>query len=228
MDFESKVAIVLGTSSGLGFSSAVSLLEKGYLVFGGSRSESTIVNDNFFEFEVDLTIENQIKNFIIEVKAETEVVDIVVNAVGMCEMNSAGDTSARDLRMHYETNVIGHFNFMKYFEPLIIAGDTHIINIFSISAKRYFPNTIAYSAAEFAKKAMLGVLEKEWKKYEVRFTNMYIGAVDTPLWDDYPEVERSAMLDISDYSYMFNMVVDAPDSIQFPELTFLHRDGFLD
>ena len=225
---ESKVAIVLGTSSGLGMSSAVSLLEKGYLVFGGSRSESTIVHDNFIEIEIDLTQESQIKNFIAEVKQETEVVDLVVNAAGMCEMSSAKDTGSIDLRMHLETNVIGQFNFLKSFEPLILSGETHIINIFSISAKNFFPNTAAYTTAEFAKKGMLGVMAKEWKRYDIRFTNMFIGAVNTPLWEDYPEVDTNSMLDINDYSYMFNCVVDAPVNLQFPDLTFLHRDGFVD
>lgn len=223
-----KVAIVLGTSSGLGLSSAISLLEKGYMVFGGSRSESSIVHDQFIDIEVDLTQEPQIKNFIEEVKAETEVVDLVVNAAGMCEMSSFKDTSSLDMRMHLETNVIGQYNFFKYFEPLILTGETHIINLFSISAKNYFPNTTAYTSSEFAKKGLMGVLTKEWKRYDIRFSNFYIGAVNTPLWDDYPGIDTTQMLDISDYRYMFNTVVEAPSSIQFPDITFLHRDGFLD
>jgi NAD(P)-dependent dehydrogenase (short-subunit alcohol dehydrogenase family) len=223
-----KVAIVLGTSSGLGLASASSLLERGFLVFGGSRSESPISHDSFVDLELDITQENQIKNFINEVKAETEVVDVLVNAAGMCELNAASETSSLDFRMHLETNVIGYFNFLKKFEPLILSEETHIINLFSISAKNYFPNTIAYSASEFSKKGMLGVLEKEWMKYQVRFSNMFIGAVDTPLWEDFPEIETDKMLSIEDYTYIFSTIVDSPNSIKFPEVTFLHRDGFLD
>lgn len=225
---QSKVAIVLGTSSGLGLSSAVSLLEKGYLVFGGSRRESTIVHDNFVDIELDLTQEEQIKQFISEVQSETEVVDLIVNAAGICEMASVSDTTALDLRMHLETNVVGIYSFFRCFEPLILMGETHIINLFSISTKNYFPNTVAYTAAEFSKQGMLGVLEKEWKRYDIRFTHFFIGAVNTPLWEGYPEIDTSSMLEVSDYSYMFNIVIDAPSSIQFPNLTFLHRDGFID
>lgn len=225
---DTKVAIVLGTSSGLGLSCAVSLLERGYLVFGGSRSESTIVHDNFVDIEVDITQESQIKNFIAEINSETEVVDLVVNAAGMCEMSSFKETSSLDMRAHLETNVIGYYNFLKYFEPLILAGETQIINLFSISAKNYFPNTMAYTASEFAKKGMLGVLQKEWKRFDVRFTNMYIGAVNTPLWDDYSEIDTSQMLSTAEFNYMFNTVIDAPSNLQFHDLTFLHRDGFID
>ena len=118
--------------------------------------------------------------------------------------------------------------FLKKFEPLILSGETHIFNIHSISAKTFFPNTIAYSAGEYAKKAMLGVLEKEWKKYDIRFSHFYVGAIDTPLWESYSESEKEKMLSTADFIYMFNSVLDAPKSIQFPELTFLHRDGYID
>jgi NADP-dependent 3-hydroxy acid dehydrogenase YdfG len=225
---ENKVAIVLGTSSGLGLAIASSLLERGFLVFGGARSESPIDHENFIDIEIDLTQENQIKSFISEVKNESEVVDVLVNAAGICEMNSLSDSSVLELRMHIETNVIGYFNFLKSFESLILSEETHIINLFSISAKNYYPNTSAYTASEFAKKGMMGVIEKEWKKYLIRISNFYIGAVNTPLWDDYPEVETDKMLSTEEFMYVFNSVLMAPDSIQFPELTFLHREGFVD
>ena len=124
-----KVAIVLGTSSGLGLECASSLLERGFLVFGGSRSESIIDHENFVDFELDITQENQIKNFISEVKLETEVIDVFVNAVGFCDMGAFSDTSSLDMRMHLETNVIGHFNLYKYLEPFILSEETHFINL---------------------------------------------------------------------------------------------------
>lgn len=223
-----KVAIVLGTSSGLGLAIASSLLERGFVVFGGSRNESPIEHENFIDLELDITQESLIKNFITEVSSESEVVDLLVNASGICEMNSFADTSILEMRMHIETNVLGYFSFLKHFEDLIISEETHIINLFSISAKNTFPNTTAYSASEFARKGFLGVLEKEWKKYLIRITNFYVGAVDTPLWDDYPDVETDKMLTTEDFIYMFDCIVDAPESIQFPDVTFLHRDGFID
>ncbi len=223
-----KVAIVLGTSSGLGLECARSLLGRGFLVYGGSRNESPLDHDKFIDIELDITQENQIKSFINEVQAESEVVDVLVNAAGICEMGPFSESSALDMRMHLETNVIGYFNFLRYFENLIVAEETQIINLLSVSARSYFSNTVSYTASEFAKKGMLGVIEKEWRKYQVRFANFYIGAVDTPLWEDYPEVDTEKMLSLNDFSYVFNMILGAPSTIQFPELVFLHRDGFVD
>jgi 3-oxoacyl-[acyl-carrier protein] reductase len=223
-----KVAIVLGTSSGIGQAIAWSLLGRGFLVFGGSRRESSINHERFIDIEIDLTQVSQVQSFIREVSGDTEVVDLLVNAAGMCEMNSVEDTTALEMRSHFETNVMGQFNFLKEFERLIIHEETHIINLFSISAKSIFPNTLSYTTSEFAKNSMLKVFEKEWKKYEIRFSNFYIGAVNTPLWQEYPELEVDKMLSIPDFIYMFEALLNAPAHIQFPDITFLHKDGFLD
>ena len=75
---------------------------------------------------------------------------------------------------------------------------------------------------------MIKTLEKEWKKYQVRFSNLFIGAVDTPLWEDYPDIDTTNMLTTDDFKYVFDTLIDAPSHIQFPEMTFLHRDGFID
>lgn len=223
-----KVAIVLGTSSGIGKAVAASLLSKDYIVYGGSRSESSIDHDNFIDIELDITQKDHIENFINEVKSETEVVDLLVNGVGLCEMSSFEESTDLDLRMHLETNVIGYFNFLKRFEPLILAEETHIINLFSLSAKAYYQNTVSYASSEHAKKAMLKVLEKEWQKYDIRFSNFFIGAVDTPVWESASLDEKQKMLSLSDFLYMFQCVLNAPATIKFPELTFLHRDSLID
>lgn len=223
-----KVAIVLGTSSGIGQAIAWSLLGRGFLVFGGSRRESSIDHERFIDIEIDLTQVAQIQSFIREVSGDTEVVDLLVNAAGMCEMNSVEDTTMLEMRSHFETNVMGQFNFLKEFERLIIHEETHIINLFSISAKSIFPNTLSYTTSEFAKNSMIKVFEKEWKKYEIRFSNFYIGAVNTPLWQDYPELEVDKMLSTQDFIYMFEAILSAPAHIQFPDITLLHKDGFLE
>jgi hypothetical protein len=36
------------------------------------------------------------------------------------------------------------------------------------------------------------------------------------------------MLSPSDFMNVFSFVVEAPPTLQFPELTFLHKDGFIE
>jgi NADP-dependent 3-hydroxy acid dehydrogenase YdfG len=223
-----KVAVITGTSSGLGMAMATTCLERGFLVFGGSRTESPIVHENFIDLELDIRSEKSVINFFSEIAKETEVVDILINNAGICGMDSFSELDSEDFIDHFQTNILGSYNVYKHFEPFIISEETSIFNIQSVSAKFSYPNTASYTMSEFGKKGLVNVILKEWSKYKLRHANFYVGAVNTPLWADYHEIDREKMLSTKDFIYVFESVLDAPEHIQFPEITFLHKDGFLE
>ena len=225
---ENKVAVITGTSSGLGLAMATSLLERGFLVFGGSRTESSIDHENYIDVELDVRDEKSVKDFYRVIADETEVVDLLINNAGICEMNSFKETTSTEFLDHIETNLIGSFYLYKYFEPFIISEETSIFNIQSISAKHTYPNTSSYTAGEFGKRGLIESILKEWSRYKIRRANFYVGAIQTPLWDKYDDLEVDKMLTTEDFIYMFDCILDSPSHIQFPEITFIHRDGFID
>ena len=194
---EPKVAIVTGSSSGLGEAITRSLLNQDYLVFGGSRSESAIIHNNFIDLELDVRSESSVKSFYSEVLKETEVVDLFVNNAGICEMSSLGETASKEFANHFATNVLGSFHMLKALEPFLIEDETLIINILSTASLEAYPGTSSYTANESAKKALAEVVEKEWSKYHLRFTNLILGAVNTPIWNDYEDIDVDQMLSIS-------------------------------
>lgn len=223
-----KVAVITGTSSGLGLEMARSLLERDFLVFGGSRSETPIDHDNFIDLSLDIRKENSVIEFYREIAKETEVIDVLINNAGICEMGPFAEAETEDFVNHFSTNTLGTFYLLKYFEPFILSEESQVINIQSISAKYTYPNTASYTMSEQGKRGLLNVIEKEFKKYKVRFQNLFIGAVNTELWADYEEVDVENMLSTQDFLYVFDSIIDAPSNIQFPDLTFLHKDGYLD
>lgn len=223
-----KVAVITGTSSGIGLEMTRSLLERGFLVFGGSRSETPIDHENFIDLELDIRKETSVINFYKEIAKETEVIDLLINNAGICEMGSFAETQTEEFVNHFSTNTLGTFYLLKYFEPFILAEESQVINIQSVSAKYTYLNTASYTMSEQGKRGLLNVIEKEFKKYKVRFQNMYVGAINTELWADYEEVEADKMLSVEDFIYVFDSIIEAPSTLQFPDLTFLHKDGFLD
>jgi short-subunit dehydrogenase len=114
-------------------------------------------------------------------------------------------------------------------ESLLVKGETHIISILGTSAHSGYPNVAAYNASKFGQLGLIESLKKEWKDYKLRFTNLFPGAIDTPLWDKMgTKFSREKMLKSQDFMTVFNFVVHAPPTIQFPEITFLHKEGFLE
>jgi NAD(P)-dependent dehydrogenase (short-subunit alcohol dehydrogenase family) len=224
-----KCAIVTGSSSGLGLEITKSLLASGYTVFGGSRSGTEIEADNFFDVELDIADEESVEEFFETVREYKDKIHLVVNNAGICEMTSLSDTTAESFQEHLATNTLGPFLLFQGLESFIIPGETHIISILSTAAHYGYPNVSAYNASKFGQLGLISSLKKEWKDYKVKFTNLFPGAIDTALWDKMgTKFSREKMLNVHEFMSVFNFVVHAPANIQFPELTFLHREGYLE
>jgi NAD(P)-dependent dehydrogenase (short-subunit alcohol dehydrogenase family) len=224
-----KCAIVTGSSSGLGLEICKSLLLAGYTVFGGSRSGTDLDHDLFYDVELDITSEESVIEFYETVKEFSREIHLVVSNAGICEMTPVGETSTDAFELHFATNTMGPFLLFKHLEPFLIAQETHIISILSTAAHFGYPNVGAYNASKFGQLGLIESLKKEWKDYKLRFTNLFPGAIDTPLWDKMgSKFSRDKMLKTSDFISVFDFIINAPDVIQFPEITFLHKDGYLE
>ena len=224
-----KCALVTGSSSGLGLEITKSLIESGYTVFGGSRSGTEFEHENFYDVELDITSEESVEEFFETIREYTTKLDLIVNNAGICEMSPLSETTLEQFESHLATNTIGPFLLFKHIESFLIKNETHIISILSTAAQYGYPNVSAYNASKFGQLGLIESLKKEWVEHKIRFTNLLPGAIDTPLWDKMgSKFSRSKMLGISDFMSVFQFVVNAPSTIQFPELTFLHREGFLE
>jgi NAD(P)-dependent dehydrogenase (short-subunit alcohol dehydrogenase family) len=224
-----KCALVTGSSSGLGLEITKSLIESGYTVFGGSRSGTEFEHENFYDVELDITSEESVEEFFETIREYTSKLHLIVNNAGICEMSPLSETTLEQFESHLATNTVGPFLLFKHIESFLIKNETHIISILSTAAQYGYPNVSAYNASKFGQLGLIESLKKEWVEHKIRFTNLLPGAIDTPLWDKMgSKFSRSKMLGISDFMTVFQFVVNAPSTIQFPELTFLHREGFLE
>ena len=224
-----KCAIVTGSSSGLGLEITQSLLYSGYTVFGGSRSGTDLEHENFYDVELDISSAESVEEFYETVREFTAEVHLVVNNAGICDMASVGAMSVEQFEEHLAINTVGPFLLFKGLETFLVKNETHIVSILSTAAHYGYPNVSAYNASKFGQLGLIESLKKEWKDHKVRFTNLFPGAIDTPLWDKMgTRFSREKMLKTQDFISVFNFVVHAPPAIQFPEITFLHREGFLE
>jgi 3-oxoacyl-[acyl-carrier protein] reductase len=224
-----KCAIVTGSSSGLGLEISKSLIFAGYTVFGGSRSGTDLEHDNFYDVELDVTSDESVDEFYETVREFTDEIHLVINNAGICEMSPVAQTSTEVFEQHLATNTLGPFLLFQGLESFLVPNETHIISILSTAAHFGYPNVGAYNASKFGQLGLIESLKKEWKDHKLRFTNLFPGAIDTPLWDKLgSKFSRDKMLKNSDFMSVFNFVINAPPTIQFPEITFLHREGFLE
>ena len=218
--------LITGTSSGLGYHMANMMIEQGHTVIGLSRSGTNINSEQFIDIVCDIRDEESVEEMYELISNHTDHLDVIVLNAGIFEIAPLNETSSKEFRNHLDTNVIGAFHILKHAESYIEEGESHIITISSLASKNGLSNMSAYSASKFALNGLIDTLRSEWAHLNVRFSTMLPGAINTPIWDniegDFP---KDQMLSIEDFLHVFNMVVNSPASLQFPEITFLHRDG---
>ncbi len=224
-----KYALVTGASSGLGREMSQYLVEEGYIVFGASRRGSFFPHQNFVDLEMDVTDESSIAQAFDEISRETHGLHLVVNNAGIFEMASFDETDIDLFRDHIETNIVGSFLVLKATQSFLIENVTHVVTISSIAGKRGFPNVSAYCASKFGLNGLIESVQQEWKKLGIRFTSLFPGAIDTPIWESVSDCfERDNMLDPEDFIHVFDMIVKSPINMQFPDITFLHKSGLIE
>jgi 3-oxoacyl-[acyl-carrier protein] reductase len=226
---KTRYALITGSSSGLGLEMCQYLLENGYIVFGASRSGTEIDHENFVDLDVDVTKEESVQEMYDEIGKDTYGLHLIINNAGIYEMGAVVETESEVFSEHLMTNILGPFHILKYGHDFVIEDTTHVINLSSIAGKRGYENTSAYCASKFGFNGLIEACREEWKPLGVRFTTLMPGAIDTPLWNSFGEdLDRDKMLDPEDFLHVFEMVVKSPNNMQFPEITFMHKSGYID
>lgn len=213
-----KVAIVTGISSGIGEAFTASLLDKGYLVYGGSRNESPIDHPNLIDLELDVRDESSVRRFFNEVSEKTEVIDVFVNSAGICDMSSFNETESKDFLNNFTTNAYGSFLMLKHLEEFLIAGETKIYNILSTAINEFNEGTLSYAVAENAKAVLTKILRKEWAKYNLEVMDIILPPVDTFLWDEYENIDRELMIDLDQLKLFFKDLLNMNSGINITQI----------
>lgn len=219
-------ALVTGTSSGLGFEMAQSLLAEGYTVIGVSRRGTAIDHPQFIDILCDIREESAVEEMYEILAEHTDRLHLIVLNAAIFEMAPLVETSTKEFSDQLTTNILGTFHVLKHASEFLIEDQTHIVTISSIASKKGFANLSAYSASKFGLNGMIESLRGEWAHLGVRFTTLMPGAILTPIWEsNADEVPSEEMMTADDFMHVFNMVIGSPANIQFPEIVFLHKKG---
>jgi short-subunit dehydrogenase len=202
MELKDKIALVTGSSKGLGLAVCKQLLDKGAKVIGWSRSETSIVDSNFEGVRLDIGNENQVKESFNKVIEKYGTVDVIVNNAGFGSYSSIEETDSEVFRKMFETNVFGIFYLTKLAVPVMKkAKSGHIVNIASIAGIMGVENMSAYNGTKFAVKGMSESLFKELRPFGIKVTCILPGSIQTEFFDEFEGFTASNnMMDASEVS----------------------------
>jgi len=186
MEFQDRIAVVTGASSGIGAACARKLLERGARVVLFARSLAARHEDRMLALSGDVADEAAISRLFDETESRLGACDILINNAGMIDPKPMVATSADDWDRMFAVNVRGAFLCARRALPSMIERRRGaIVNVASISGvlgPEKFPGYVSYCASKAAVISMTEALSIEVKDRGVRVNCVSPGSVDTKMW----------------------------------------------
>jgi NAD(P)-dependent dehydrogenase (short-subunit alcohol dehydrogenase family) len=190
MEFQQRIAVVTGASSGIGASCARKLAERGARVVVFARSLDKLRElaarheDRMLAVSGDVAAEADIERLFAETESRFGACDLLINNAGMIDPKPIEATSADDWDRMFAVNVRGAFLCARRALRAMKSGAA-IVNVASISGvvgPEKFPGWISYCASKGAVISMTEAMAVELKGRGVRVNCVSPGSVDTKMW----------------------------------------------
>jgi len=163
------VMVITGTSKGLGHGLAQYYLTQNYTVIGCSRGAGAIDTPGYHHYQVDVSDEKQVRQWIRAVKESFKQIDVLICNAGLATANRLlTATPGSVLEPMIKTNVFGTYYVCREVAKfMVLKGNGRIITISSMAVGLHEEGTSAYSASKSAVVEMTKILAKELAHYGV-------------------------------------------------------------
>lgn len=189
MDFNGKVVLITGASSGIGARTAQEFAKLGAQLALVGRNveklketvEKCLNNSKHLQIQADMCNEKDVEKIINETVAKFNRLDVLVNAAGIIENGSIEDTSLEQFDRLMNTNVRSLYQLTMLSVPELKKTKGNIINISSVCGLRAFPNVLAYNISKSAVDQFTRCVALELASYGVRCNSVNPGVIVTEL-----------------------------------------------
>ncbi|WP_281541157.1 SDR family NAD(P)-dependent oxidoreductase [Maribacter aestuarii] len=182
--FKNKVALVTGSSMGIGKAIAIELASKGAkVVLNGRngeklrRTEIELRNNGFDVFAVaaDIRNINDCQHLVDECIKQYGELDVLVNNAGVSSRGSVEFMEEANFKILAETNFMGAAYLSKHAIPYLKKSKGHIIFINSAGGFRGMPYNSAYTISKMAQAGLVEALRIELFDYDIHVGIAFVG-----------------------------------------------------
>jgi len=183
------VALVTGSSTGIGFETSIALARNKIYTFATMRDlQKRDIIERLADkeslplrvIEMDVNDEDSIERTIIKIIDEKKRIDILVNNAGYGLFGALEDISLNEIREQFETNYFGAVRVMKQVIPTMRRQRSGIIiNITSISGLVGIPGECVYSSSKFALEGLSESISYELQPYGIKVILIEPGVINT-------------------------------------------------
>jgi short-subunit dehydrogenase len=197
----SKVVLITGCSTGIGFETAIEFARNGFKTYASMRDlnkklelENKIYNEKLpLEIlQIDVTKQESINSAINIIKNQDDRIDVLINNAGYGMIGSIENLSLEEIKNQYETVVFGSIRMIKSIIPFMKKQNSgKIINISSVSGQMGFALSSAYVSSKFALEGLTDSLRQELSLYGISLSLIEPGIVKSQFHKNMKIVESS-------------------------------------
>lgn len=178
----SKTIIITGTSSGVGLALGNYLYEKGYNVYGLSRSVPT--NANFSTIPTDITHEKEVDDAIDQILAKNPKIDLLINNAGRGMVGPVENATKNEILNLFTLNIAAPtYLISKVLPTMRKVNKGKIFNISSIGSEIGLPFRGFYSGSKSALDMITESLRYELKNTDIEVCTINLGDIRTDIAD---------------------------------------------
>ena len=185
-----SVALVTGSSSGIGFETALLLARNGFNTYASmrnlekSKNITEIANREKLPLQVvqlDVKDDKSVKEAIDKIAvAENQRIDILINNAGYGLLGALEDLSIEEIKAQFETNLFGVVRVTQEVLPFMRKQNNGIIvNISSVGGVIGIPGLSAYHSTKFALEGLSESISYELEPFGIRVVIIEPGFVRT-------------------------------------------------
>jgi len=198
-----KVAVVTGTSSGIGFETSLALAREGYFTYATMRdtTKSNKIKEiaqkenlkiNVLELDVD--DEKSVKSAIAQILDQKQRIDVLVNNAGWGLWGCVEDVSVDEFKEQFETNFFSIIRLIQEVAPAMRKqGSGAIVNVSSVVGRIGFPASPAYISSKFALEGLSESLRFELAPFGVDVIIIEPGVIKTNFMKNMKMAKKSEL-----------------------------------
>jgi NAD(P)-dependent dehydrogenase (short-subunit alcohol dehydrogenase family) len=184
-----NVALVTGSSSGIGFEISLLLARNGFNTYASmrnlekSKSITEIANREKLPLKViqlDVNDDISVREAIDRVVEENQRIDVLVNNAGYGLLGALEDLSIEEIKDQFETNFFGAIRVTQQVLPVMRKQKSGtIVNISSVGGRMGIPSLSAYHSTKFALEGLSESISYELEPFGIRVVLIEPGFIRT-------------------------------------------------
>ena len=185
-----SVALVTGSSSGIGYETALLLARNGFKTYasmrnlGKSKDITQVANREKLPLQVvqldvndDVSVKQAVEKMVV---AEDQRIDVLVNNAGYGLFGAVEDLSIEEIKAQFETNFFGVVRVTQQVLPVMRKQKSGtIVNMSSVGGRLGIPALSAYHSTKFALEGLSESISYELEPFGIRVVLIEPGFVRT-------------------------------------------------